>query len=73
MIAMLMLAAATVVVPEGPGLRDALARRDAEFFELLFVGCDPARFGSMLTPDFEMYHDKGGFVADGAADRKSVV
>lgn len=63
----LMLAAATVAVPDGPALHEALARRDAELFEVLFVGCDPARFGSMLTPDFEMYHDKGGFVADGAA------
>ena len=67
MFAALMLAAATVAVPEGQALYDALARRDAEFFELFFTGCDALRVESMLTPDFEMYHDKGGFVADGAA------
>lgn len=67
MLAGLLLAAATVAVPEGQTLRDAIARRDAEFFELFFTRCDPARFAAMLTPDFEMYHDKGGFVADGAA------
>ena len=67
MLAELMLAAATVAVPEGQALRNALVQRDAEFFELFFTRCDPARIESMLTPDFEMYHDKGGFVADGAA------
>lgn len=67
MLAALMLAAATVVVPEGQTLYAAIASRDAEFFEVFFTGCDAARVESMLTPDFEMYHDKGGFVADGAA------
>lgn len=67
MFSALMLAAATVAVPEGQALYDALARRDAEFFELFFTGCDPARAESMLTTDFEMYHDKDGMVADDAA------
>lgn len=67
MFAALMLAAATVALPEGQALHDALKARDAEFFEVFFTGCDAARIKSMLTSDFEMYHDKGGLVADGAA------
>lgn len=67
MIAALMLAAAAVAVPDGPALTAAIAARDAEFFEVFFEGCDVPRVTAMLTPDFEMYHDKGGLVADGAA------
>lgn len=67
MLAAIALAAATVVVPDGAALHDALMKRDAEFFEVFFTGCDVPRVTGMLTPDFEMYHDKGGFVADGAA------
>lgn len=67
MIAALMLAAAAVVVPDGPALTAAIAARDAEFFDVFFEGCDVPRVTAMLTPDFEMYHDKGGLVADGAA------
>lgn len=62
----LALAAATPVLPEGVALREAVAARDAEFFELVFEGCDPVRVRGMIAPDFEMYHDKGGFVARGA-------
>ena len=67
MIAALMLAAAAVAVPDGPALTAAIAARDAEFFQVFFEGCDVPRVTAMLTPDFEMYHDKGGLVADGAA------
>ena len=67
MLATLMLAAATVAVPDGAALESAIAKRDAEFFETLFVGCDPKRFGSMITSDFEMYHDKEGFIPGGGA------
>ena len=52
-----------VVLPEGPALTEAIRARDAEFFALAFEGCDPARMRAMLTPDFEMYHDRGGVVA----------
>jgi hypothetical protein len=55
--------APAVTIPEGEALTRAIEARDAEFFELAFLGCDPARLGTMLTPDFEMYHDKGGVVA----------
>lgn len=55
------------VLPQGAALTEAVRARDAEFFALFFTGCDPARVESMLTPDFEMFHDRGGFIADGAA------
>jgi len=55
------------VLPQGEALTAAIKARDAEFFALFFTGCDPVRVAGMLTPDFEMFHDKGGFIADGAA------
>jgi len=55
------------VLPQGAALTEAVRARDAEFFAVFFTGCDPARVESMLTPDFEMFHDRGGFIADGAA------
>ncbi|HYD14593.1 MAG TPA: nuclear transport factor 2 family protein [Allosphingosinicella sp.] len=59
-------AAATVTLPEGQSLTEAIRSRDAEFFQLVFLGCDPARLRTMITPDFEMYHDRGGVVATNA-------
>jgi hypothetical protein len=63
MIAAAMLAAASTppVIPTGDALKQAIVSRDAEFFELYFNGCDPARLRTMLAPDLEFYHDKGGF------------
>ncbi|MGY4397707.1 hypothetical protein ACVWZA_002904 [Sphingomonas sp. UYAg733] len=55
------------VPPSGPALTAEIATRDAEFFQLYFEGCDQARLATTLTPDFEMYHDKGGKVASSAA------
>lgn len=49
-------------IPAQPALTDAIVARDAEFFALYFLGCDPARLRTMLAPDIEFYHDKGGFV-----------
>ena len=60
-------AAEPVSLPEGEALAAAISARDAEFFALAFEGCDPERLRSMLTPDFEMYHDRGGVVARTAA------
>lgn len=59
-------AADPVDLPEGPALIEAVRARDAEFFELAFLGCDPERLRTMLTPDFEMYHDRDGVVATSA-------
>jgi hypothetical protein len=50
-----------VKVPEGEALKQAIAKRDEEFFALFFQGCDPERLETMVTPDLEMYHDKAGF------------
>jgi hypothetical protein len=66
LIALALAAAAPGAVPDGPALREAILARDAEFFKTFFEGCDPARIKSMLTADFEMYHDKGGRVATSA-------
>ena len=55
-----------VALPAGPALTEAIRARDAEFFQLAFLGCDPARLGAMLTPDFEFYHDRDGVVATNA-------
>jgi hypothetical protein len=57
---------ATVTLPDGPALTEAIRARDAELFQLMFLGCDPARLRTMLTPDFEFYHDRDGVVATGA-------
>jgi len=52
-----------VGLPEGAALTEAIAARDIDFFAVAFDGCDPDRIRTMLTPDFEMYHDRGGVVA----------
>jgi len=65
--AFVVLAALADAMPEGPALEKSIAARDAEFFELVFLGCDPKRLATMLTDDFEMYHDRGGLVATSAA------
>lgn len=55
-------AAAVAPMPQGAELRNSIAARDAELFELFFRGCDPARLRTMLADDIEFYHDKDGFV-----------
>ena len=60
-------AAPAVALPAGDALRSEVAARDSQLFELVFERCDPARLETMLTPDFEMYHDKDGVVARSAA------
>ena len=60
--------AADVSVPTGEALVAAVAEHDAEFFSLLFEGCDADALGTMLTADFEMYHDRGGVVARNAEE-----
>jgi hypothetical protein len=67
LVSFLALAALADAMPEGPALHQSIAARDAEFFELVFVGCDAKRLATMLTDDFEMYHDRGGLVATSAA------
>ena len=55
-------AATTPPMPAGPALRASIEARDAQLFELFFLGCDPAKLRTMLADDLEFYHDKDGFV-----------
>ncbi len=59
----LAMAAAALTLPEGPALTEAIRARDAEFFHIYFDQCAPEKVAAMTTPDFEMYHDRGGVVA----------
>ena len=65
-LAALTAAAAPPVIPAQPALGQAILARDSEFFDLFFTGCDPAKLRTMLAPDVEFYHDKGGFIFRGA-------
>lgn len=59
---LLAVAAQPVTVPPQPALTEAIAKVDAELFDLFFVQpCDEPRFRALLTDDVEFYHDKGGF------------
>ena len=60
------LAAGAMTLPDGPALTDAIAKRDTEFFHVFFDVCDPPKLRTMLTDDFEMYHDKDGVVTRSA-------
>ena len=42
--------APAVALPEGPALTEAVRARDAEFFDLAFLGCDPAGCGRCSRP-----------------------
>ena len=64
----LVAAAMAPTASEGEELTAAIVARDAEFFQIVFDACDPVRVRAMLTPDFEMYHDKGGVIARSAED-----
>jgi hypothetical protein len=68
MLPFLALVAATVTVPTGPALTQAIAARDADLFHTYFDICDPAKMESFLTPDLEFYHDKAGFDAHSARE-----
>ena len=61
-------AAPAGAIPTGSDLRTAVAAADAALFKTFFEECEPAKLDTMLTPDFEMYHDRDGVVArDGKA------
>jgi hypothetical protein len=55
-----------IALPEGAALTEAVRARDAELFDLVFLRCDPDRLRTMVTGDFEMYHDRDGVVARSA-------
>jgi hypothetical protein len=51
-----------------PALATEIRAADTAFFRTYFEQCDPAKLGKMVAPDFEMFHDKGGFgFRDGAS------
>src|ERR1044072_8643660 len=51
-----------------PALAAQIEAADAALFRTYFTECDPAKLATMVADDFEMVHDKGGFVFhDGAA------
>lgn len=54
-------------VPPGAELTRTLAAVDADFFALFFLGCDPTRLTTLVTPDLEFYHDQAGVVATSGA------
>ncbi len=54
-------------VPTGAELTRAVAAADGDLFALFFLGCDPPRLTTMVTPDLEFYHDKSGVVATSGA------
>ena len=62
---------AAVTLPEPAAMKEQIAARDLELFDVLFEQCAPDRMRALVTDDLEFYHDKGGasigadkFVAD---------
>lgn len=50
-------------IPVGQDLTQAIFKADADLFHLFFQGCDPDLLSTMVSPDLEFYHDKGGVTA----------
>jgi len=48
-------------------LHDEIAAKDLALFKAGFDTCDTAALASLVTDDFEMYHDKGGLTATSGA------
>lgn len=59
-LALALLAAAPAEIPTGPQLAQEIRAADAALFAAYFGPCDPARVAMRVTPDVEMYHDRGG-------------
>ena len=51
-----------------PGLVDEIRQADADFFRAFFDTCDVEVVRRYVADDFEMIHDKGGFVSRSGAD-----
>ena len=69
MIEALLVAAAAqpVPLPPQPEMERAISLADARLFEAGFEACAPHRLEEVLAPDFAMYHDREGQVADSRA------
>ena len=48
-------------------LYDEIAAKDRSLFAVVFDTCDTATLTTLVTDDFEMYHDKGGLTATSGA------
>jgi hypothetical protein len=51
---------ANVTLPEQAVMREQVAARDAELFDILFNRCEPDRMRALITDDIEFYHDRDG-------------
>ena len=64
---LLALAAQASAQTAGPAptqqLTDEIAAADANFFAAFFDRCDTKLLATLVTDDFEMFHDKGGLTA----------
>lgn len=49
-------------------LHDEIAAADQVFFAAVFDTCDTAKLATLVTDDFEMFHDKGGRTAGSGAE-----
>jgi ketosteroid isomerase-like protein len=49
-------------------LYDEIAARDRELFGAVFDRCDTKTLATLVTDDFEFYHDKGGLTAKSGAE-----
>lgn len=50
------------------GLYDEIAAADQIFFAAVFDTCDTVKLATLVTDDFEMFHDKGGRTAASGAE-----
>lgn len=64
--AALAVVAPSVAAPAEKNLPVAVAAQSDALFKTVFAECNPAKLRSMLTDDFEMYHDRDGVVATSA-------
>jgi len=55
-------APAPITLPEGAVLREQIAARDAELFDVLFNRCEPERMRPLIADDIEFYHDRDGLM-----------
>jgi ketosteroid isomerase-like protein len=49
--------------PQTKAMHDEIAAADLALFSAFFDRCDTEALGKMVTDDFEMFHDKNGYMA----------
>lgn len=68
LLAALALAAATAAAQDPRPLPTQIAEADQALFRAIFDDCDPEALKSLVTDDFEFYHDKWGQIARSKAE-----